>query len=283
MKRKTAIIIAFIFILVLATFFFIAYKYDRFVKEQNSYNINETFTIANWNMQIFGDKKANDTGLMNFYASTISHFDIVFVQEIRDTNSDGFQKLCSRLPEYQCNISSRAGRSTSKEQYGIIYLKKFSLINLKDFNPDSEDRWERPPIAATFSLNKYSFTVYNIHIKPNETIKELHNLESAVINSGNVIVLGDMNADCNYYDPTSDTAFDSWLWVIKDSDDTTVARTSCAYDRIFMNDDAWNEEVDYGIYRDRINEKISDHYLVWTRMRMVEYERDASLKAFLNQ
>ena len=121
-KKHTAIILSGIFVVLLFVILFTAVKYDSFIQKQNSYNVNETFTVANWNLQIFGEKKANNTELMNIYASTISKFDIVFIQEIRDKSNTSFWKLCGMLPDYNCILSTREGRTSSKEQYGVIYL-----------------------------------------------------------------------------------------------------------------------------------------------------------------
>lgn len=225
-----------------------------------------TISVANWNVQILGDtKEANDT-LMDFYASTMENYDIIFIQEIRDSDGSAFPALCSRLSGYNCSISSRAGRSSSKEQVGIAYKSDLYLLELEDFNPDSLDRWERPPIHATFGVDGYLFSVYNIHTKPDDVPSEMAALESVVVNAGNVLIMGDLNADCSYYPPTEHTHFLSWNWIIGDDADTTVAATDCAYDRIIMNSNAASEFVQYGIYTSGIVPGVSDHYLVWVEI-----------------
>lgn len=227
-------------------------------------------TIANWNVQILGDSKESNSALMDFYADTMDEYDIVFVQEIRDADASSFHSLCSRMPEYSCNISSRAGRSSSKEQVGIIYRSNITLVSLQDFNPDALDRWERPPIKATFDIEGYTLHAYNIHTKPDDVPAEMGGLESVVVDSGNVIILGDLNADCSYYPASSHTHFLAWNWIIQDDADTTVGATDCAYDRIIMNADAYSEFADYGIFTQGINSSVSDHYLVWARIAVVE-------------
>lgn len=224
--------------------------------------------LANWNLQVFGDSKASKPELMDFYVNTLTNYDIAFVQEIRDADGSSFMDLCSRLTNYNCQVSSRAGRSTSKEQYGIIY-KKGIKVEMKDYNPDLQDRWERPPVAVTFDVNGYNFTAYNIHTKPEDVPSELDNLESIVEDSGNKVVLGDLNADCNYYNNKGQD-FGSWNWLIKDNQDTTVSRTDCAYDRIIVNSNMNNEVITSGIYTNGINSTISDHYLVWVEINAKE-------------
>lgn len=290
MKRRTSTIIFVVFIIILLAALFFAYSYYLFANNQDDYTVEETLSIANWNLQIFGDAKANNTQLMNLYAEKISHYNIVFLQEIRDKDGSSFITLCSMLPEYNCLISSRAGRSSSKEQYGVIYLKKFN-VTLKDYNPDIMDRWERFPIRADIYYKNYSLSIYNIHTKPDNVSLEIKNLESLIDsentqdnirNMRNTIILGDLNADCYYYNPYSRNEFLDWRWIIGNDADTTSGNSNCAYDRIIMNNDAYNEYIQSGIDTTNIDEKVSDHYLIWTLIRDNDYQKDKTFKAFLS-
>jgi endonuclease/exonuclease/phosphatase family metal-dependent hydrolase len=228
---------------------------------------NTSIKVANWNLQIFGDNKESNIELMNFYVSKLKVYDIIFVQEIRDDDSSSFEALCFMMPNYSCKISSRAGRSSSKEQYGIIYKKGISLESFKDFNPDSLNRWERPPIEVTFNIDGYNIKVYNIHTKPDDVANELSALEDVVINEGNAAILGDLNADCNYY-TNNKQDFSSWYWLIKDNQDTTLSQTDCAYDRLIVNADLNNEILSSGIDTSEITNNISDHYIVWMEIKI---------------
>ena len=228
--------------------------------------------IANWNLQVFGKTKASDDVLMRFYASKIRNYDIIFVQEIRDATGTAFPALCALLTDdgYACENSSRAGRSSSKEQYGVIYSLKrnVSITEFTDFNPDPADRWERPPLLVAFEVNNYSLLTYNVHTKPEDVTNELRQLEQLVdSDEGNVVILGDLNADCDYYNPETGNEFrDGFNWIVKDDDDTTVSATDCAYDRIILNDDSYQEFVSYGIDAEGITKDVSDHYLAWIEL-----------------
>ena len=234
----------------------------------DTYYDADTVKIANWNLQVFGTSKASNSDLMQTYTSIINDYDIIFIQEIRDKSGTAFTQLCSMLSNYSCVSSSRAGRSVSKEQYGVVYKHGINITSIRDFNPDSQDRWERPPVKIKFSINGYPLTAYNLHSKPSEVQEELEYLENAVMDSGNVLILGDLNADCSYYNNEKETEFDSWNWLIKDDEDTTVAKSDCAYDRIILNADATEEYHDYGIYKKSITKDVSDHYLVWVEMKV---------------
>ena len=227
--------------------------------------------IANWNLQIFGDAKSAKQDIIDFYISSMKNYDIIFIQEIRDFDESSFQYLCSFFEDYSCLISSRAGRTTSKEQYGIIY-KKYIDITLTDYNPDQLERWERPPIKAEIKIKNYTINVYNIHTKTTDVLKELAYLEDLVENNGNVMILGDLNADCDYYNAEKETQFDSWYWIVSDESDTTISSRSCAYDRIILNENAFKEYSSRGIQSEGITPEISDHYMIWVELNTKDKE-----------
>ena len=159
-------------------------------------------------------------------------------------------------------------RTNYKEQYGVIYQNEINLTNFYDYTPNSQDRWERPPIRTDFNVNGSQLIIYNIHTKPDDTQGELNHLEGVVVRTGNVIVLGDLNADCTYYNNKRETEFDDWNWLIKDNEDTTSSSTNCAYDRILLNNDAYAEYKSDGIYKKQITTQISDHYLIWVELKI---------------
>ncbi len=233
--------------------------------------LNSTTTSPKTNSSLEITEPQNQTNeKKDFYASVIDDYDIVFIQEIRNKDQTAFPKLCVLLPEYACAVSSRSGRSTSKEQYGIIYKDSIEIESIVDYNPDSLDRWERPPIEVVFDINGYDIKVYNIHTKPDDVQQEINYLEDVVSNEGNVIILGDLNADCSYYDNNEENEFDSWTWIIGDNEDTTSSSTNCAYDRIILNSGILEEYSNYGVYSQGISKEISDHYLIWIEVNLLE-------------
>lgn len=238
---------------------------DKLDSSANLTRTTESIKIMSWNLQVFGTSKANNPTKMKIYTDTMKNYDVIFVEEIRDSSDTAFKKLCSELPGYDCKCSSRAGRSNSKEQYGVIYKKSIKLDKMVDFNPDSQNRWERPPTAFTLSKGNYSFTVYVMHTKPDDTPNEIKNLQNVVMNKGNVIVLGDLNADCNYYHNTN-SDFKTWNWLIKDTIDTTTGATDCAYDRIIVNDDEDKEVLKSGVVDVANCRTASDHYPVFVEI-----------------
>ena len=240
---------------------FISQEYTNVPKNYTEIALSSPyFIIGSWNLQVFGVEKANNPEILNKIVQTIkdNNFDIIFVQEIRDESDTAFRILCNSLGgDFECITSSRAGRTTSKEQYGIIYQKSVRIIDRFDYNPDTKDRWERPPYVINISKRNINYTIYINHLKPEDVQKEMDNLQSVAKDYENVIILGDLNVACEYYTNNGQN-FKDWYWIIPNVEDTTSGDTVCAYDRFILN---------YGAYRyykesfiDSRNLEVSDHY-----------------------
>ena len=88
------------------------------------------------------------------------------------------------------------------------------------------------------------------------------------------IVMGDLNADCSYFDEDSNSTMSGsdYFWCINNSVDTTTKTTNCTYDRIIITNPAISDfsgnsgvfrfDIEYGL---TVNETIaaSDHYPVY--------------------
>ncbi|MCD6477948.1 MAG: hypothetical protein J7K87_03010 [Candidatus Aenigmarchaeota archaeon] len=221
------------------------------------------FSIASWNLQIFGQKKASNDTLLNYYADKLDDYDLFVIQEIRDKAGTAIQKLADRLPEYNYVVSQRAGTTSSKEQYAVFYDGRVTLVGYHDWTPEKQNEFERPPFEATFTVNNWTFTIYTIHTKPSDVPNELANLENLTGEpSADTLILGDLNADGSYYDEDNRAQFINWDWVITNDMDTTVASSDNTYDRIILNNAAENNFISMGIMKD-VTKDESDHYLVY--------------------
>jgi deoxyribonuclease-1-like protein len=222
-----------------------------------------SISIASWNLQAFGEKKASNASLLQSYADKLRNYDIVVVLEIRDSSGTAFPKLCRLMEGYTCLISSRAGKTSSKEQYGVLY-RNVEVLNTQDWNSgDNLGNFNRPPYGVSFRAGNWSFQIITEHTDPQDVPSEMNYLE-AIADTANgpldKIVLGDLNADCDYYHmPPAN--FKDWMWAIPDNEDTTVAATNCAYDRIILNQGAAEHFMNYSIIRD-VSKEESDHYLL---------------------
>ena len=116
------------------------------------------------------------------------------------------------------------------------------LVHGED-NP-SYDSFERPPFVARINSLTVSdlpdFLLIGIHIRPDSAEEELNGLVnvyeemSARFGIDKALLLGDFNAGCNFLSRTAFnrlqlTTDDRFTWLI--DEDTTLAISSCAYDR----------------------------------------------------
>jgi exonuclease III len=128
----------------------------------------------------------------------------------------------------------------------------------------------------------FTFTLVTAHTKPDNNKKELEALEKYYRSIQNldsdqkdVILLGDLNADCTYMPKNDVIALkkSKYTWVIDDDADTTIRNsTDCAYDRIIFTK-ATKEDYTgkYEVYQFDKEQgmtkqtalKVSDHYPVW--------------------
>lgn len=244
-------------------------------------SISTNLKIANFNIQVFGQSKLADTQTMNTIYKILSEYDFVAIEEIRDSEGAVAPTLLANLHNkpYSLITSPRLGRTTSKEQYIMLYNEaKLKYIDSYVFG-DSEDTFEREPFVAKFKRGDTSLIFIQIHTKPTDTKKEIDKLSDVYLqakkryqNDTNFIILGDLNADCDYYKP-EDKIIDlpELIWVTLDTADTTTKTTDCAYDRILVSGDLENKVKDFGV--DRIDKtynlneeslyKISDHFPVY--------------------
>ncbi|TPP56609.1 putative deoxyribonuclease I (DNase I) [Fasciola gigantica] len=207
------------------------------------FELSRAYLISTFNIQVFGDKKMSKKHIPPILAKILSRYDLTCIQEIRDSDGDSLGKLVNLINSGRNNqegyvglAGERLGRTSSKEQYGVIYLpKKFTLSNLRTY-PNHRSKFERPPMQ--------------VHIEPKapdpqkvfEEMEALYEVAQEVVTkiNDNLLILGDMNAGCSYLSKskkktlklTQDT---SYTWLVNDNLDTTVGKTDCAYDRLIVH------------------------------------------------
>jgi hypothetical protein len=181
-------------------------------------------------------------------------------------------------------MGPREGRSGSKEQYWVIYdTTKFTVLGVEPW-PDGEDKFERNPLGVFFrTTGSFDFILINNHLQPAGAEAEIRALPEVigyyqeVWNEPDVIVLGDFNADGQYYDEGLLTAVfppPDYKIIIPNELDTTVAASDNTYDRIVITASLLEDYNDnYGVIRfDEIYDfsqytaeprAVSDHYPVW--------------------
>jgi endonuclease/exonuclease/phosphatase family metal-dependent hydrolase len=235
----------------------------------------EDETTPGFNIQIFGRTKREKEDVMAILVNITRQFDLVLIQEIRDsseTTAPLFLEMINEAegPEYAYVRSPRLGRTSSKESYAYFYnTETVTHAEGSDhvYN-DTDDVFEREPYIATFSSGGFDFTLVGIHIKPDDAPQEIGNLTLVVASvlaedpdEGDVIILGDLNADGSYFD--EDATFNplqaaGYIWTVTDEMDT-MTKTDWTYDRIILLDATYGHEyVDEELVWD-----VSDHYPVY--------------------
>lgn len=247
------------------------------------------FSIAAFNVQIFGTTKAEKADVMAVLVKVVRRYDIILIQEIRDKSETAILDLLDEVnkesPKYALSVSGRLGRSTSKEQYGFLYREDSGIsVNATYQDPDTADHFQRPPYAVHFKSTQAvtsDFVLMAIHTSPSSAVSEIDALDdvhSAVLTKfkvENILIMGDFNADCSYVSKTASSKLklrsSSYHWWIEDDVDTTVANTDCAYDRFVMSGDSFISAVKAGsadVFRfdtaykltQEQTEAVSDHY-----------------------
>uniref|UniRef100_A0AAR2JAY5 Deoxyribonuclease n=1 Tax=Pygocentrus nattereri TaxID=42514 RepID=A0AAR2JAY5_PYGNA len=219
--------------------------------------------ICAFNVQSFGEAKANNKKVMGILIKIISRCDLSLIQEVRDSKGEAIPVLLKALNRFDKSHmynhleSKRLGRTTYKEQYVYIYRKDmlqvqehFHYPELKQQESNDTDVFSREPfiirIHSPTTLVK-NFVIIGHHTCPTKAMKEMEALFGVFQavkkkwKTENVMFLGDLNADCGYVTIKglkslklrNDPRF---RWLITDEEDTTVRdKTHCAYDRIIVH------------------------------------------------
>jgi len=257
-----------IIVLSIVAAFLLMFFTNEYINNTNDSIVNDSsfqkISIACWNLQIFGQSKASNQTLIDFYVDKLEDYDIFIVQEIRDALGDAIETFAMGFPEHSYILSNRAGQSSSKEQYAVFYNSNVTLVEYHDYQAEYQDVMQRPPLKVTFTLNNWTFTIFTVHTQPDNVASELSVMENIIGNPvGDTIIIGDLNADGSYYDEDNIEHFSDWHWVITNDVDTTVAASDNTYDRIIINDQAVNNFISFGVMDD-VNSDQSDHYLLYT-------------------
>lgn len=253
---------------------------------------SEPIKIAAFNIQIFGQSKRSKPEVMEVLVDVAREFDVMLVQEIRDSSGETAPAYLEHINGEGANYayieSERLGRTTSKESYAyywntetVEYLEGTAYV----YN-DTGDVFEREPYVASFSSGGFDFTLVGIHVKPDDAENEIGNLTAVVASilasdpdEGDVIVMGDFNADGSYFDEDGPSPFigEGYHWIVENSYDT-MTRTDWTYDRIVLLDGTLGGEYVTGscevFYFDTVyglgqelTEDVSDHYPVYAKYR----------------
>jgi len=208
--------------------------------------------MASFNVQVFGQSKVSKEAAMKSIVRIFRQYDLTCMMEIRDAEGTAFPTLLARLNQnnadpYDAVLTSRRGKSDSKEQEAYVYRR--SLLEKISYWESNSTAFERPPGAVSFRIRNTTFDFVHMceHIRPSAVITEMNALKGEyeaakdALKVSQGFLSGDFNAGCSYL---SNTAFSNlalvkdasnYAWVLPHKADTTVAVSSCPYDRIVVD------------------------------------------------
>lgn len=242
--------------------------------------------VAAFNVQMFGKSKRSKADVMDVLARIAREFDIMFVQELRDSSETTAKFYLDAIndmdgPHYAFVRSRRLGRTSSKEAYAYFY--NTSAVECVSYYVwhDTDDVFEREPYIATFRSGNFDFTLVGIHTKPDDAVSEIGELAEVYLDvlaadpdERDIIIMGDFNADgpCFDEDGASLLKNEKFSWVITNDMDT-MTMTDWTYDRIVMTDATAEHEYEsaavfrfdtvFGIGDQDLIEDVSDHFPVY--------------------
>lgn len=215
--------------------------------------------VGSYNLKNFGTTKAENPVVMNYLVQVLSRYDIVLLQEIRNKDQLAIFQLKEAVERftgvrYSIIISEPIGRSSYKEQYAYLFNPaKVELLDFyvyEDGMEPFEDTFSREPFIAHFKekSSRTRFATIGAHIAPSAVVQELNEMPNVYKDikkrwrQTDVILMGDLNADCRYLDAAEEEALflhqdPSYFWQInRGVDSTTELNTFCAYDRIITSE-----------------------------------------------
>ncbi|MBN1433058.1 MAG: lamin tail domain-containing protein [Methanomicrobiaceae archaeon] len=291
-KRKNSknMVIGIAVILLIA---FSGYSYEEGYFPDEFYpGEKEEIVTGAFNIQVFGTTKASNEDVMEIISDIICRYDIIAIQEIRDSSGTAIEILMEKVkeknPDYEYVIGERLGRTSSKEQYAYIYnTEKTELVGTPKTYPEDPgtDPFHREPFIASFRSKEGDFigTFATIHTDPDEAESEIAALTGVaeycmelLPEDEMIILMGDFNADCTYFNEEGPSPLRSgeYNWLIGNELDTTTKSTICTYDRIVVAGDyqkyysgesgAIHFDEIYGTDQE-MTEDVSDHYPVYAK------------------
>eukprot|EP00756_Hemistasia_phaeocysticola_P008710 Hpha_TRINITY_DN14700_c0_g1::TRINITY_DN14700_c0_g1_i2::g.102773::m.102773 len=250
---------------------------------------NVEYSVASFNVQVFGQTKMDNPFVVQALVDMFRMYDIICMQEIRDTMDSAFLELLREinkvgLPHYDAHVTQPRGRSASKEQEAYLWRSDaFHFIHAHPYK-ETNDEFEREPdiVLIEHLASGTQFGLLGIHITPSDVAAEMDALidvydqGTASLATTSVLILGDLNAGCSYLSNSAREALllwtdTNWAWLLPEGTDTTVATSSCPYDRMIATKDFETLVVpgSAGVYRfdeemaglsTLCSKHVSDHY-----------------------
>jgi len=256
-------------------------------------NNNEEITIASWNIENLGKTKMDDPARINIIVSVLKKYDIIAIQEFRDSTLTLADKLINKInatgENYKVVASKRVGTPTRKEQYLFVYNDDVIdfFPNTTGYGVEPNNEFAREPFYAMFKAKNFDFYLMTIHTVPTQVGTEIpalkvayEDLQNKTPNENDIILLGDLNAKApgvivgSYITMDSIAIIPNIVFTIKKATNTIGNK---AYDNIIFQSNYTAEYsdssgvyafwTDFGLTKNE-GDKVSDHRLVWAKFKI---------------
>ncbi|XP_034878003.1 deoxyribonuclease-1 isoform X3 [Mirounga angustirostris] len=145
--------------------------------------------IAAFNIRTFGETKMSNATLSHYIVQILSRYDIVVIQEVRDSHLTAMGKLLDILNRddpntYQFVVSEPLGRNSYKEQYLFLFRpNQVSVLDSYQYDdgcePCGNDTFSREPTIVLFHspfTAVQAFAIIPLHAAPLDAVAEMDSL-----------------------------------------------------------------------------------------------------------
>ncbi len=223
----------------------------------------------------------------NALASVVRKFDIVAVQEVKDSSGQVPNIFLAEINktgrQYDKRVSSRTGRQpddrNSQEQYAFFFdTDRISVVQEGGlFDDRRHDLFQREPFTVRFGVKGTPFTLTftTIHTRPESAVAEIDalytvygDLKKRFPAEDRHLILGNFNAGCSYAKPVELAGLKihsaEFHWIVPDNADTNVdPRKRCAYDRVVADRRLFGSFTRWGVADWFTDKRISNRWPVW--------------------
>ena len=155
-------------------------------------SINPTVRIATFNLQSFGESKANKIAVMEIVARLVRNFDVVALQDISARQRDTLPRLIDRINQsdrrYDYCIGPRVGPPHQSMHFAFIFdtdrieTDRYQLYTVDD----PSDRLDYEPLVGWFRSRQateseaFTFSLVNVLVSPTGGAREVQLLPDLV-------------------------------------------------------------------------------------------------------
>jgi len=229
------------------------------MSDNNSINITSPIIkrvnyihFGSWYIDKLTQAKLRESTVKYTIQDVIQDFDLIAIQGIQDPYQKVIPELLVGYDDYDYIISGQLGKDEPKEQFAFIYNTQIIRFIGKSTYKDRDNLFERDPFIGYFQVGNYDFVMVQLHIKETDATQEIINIQKVYdfaeneFDDNDIIILGNLNADCSYYNTHE---LEDFKWVIDEFEDTTTTSNDCTYDRIIVGYDLYDNILSSGVYK----------------------------------